>query len=477
MTPKVFDGFASAVADIPDGASIFISGFTEPGTPHNLIKALWEQGAKDLTIIANTANGSGQEALVNVARLIKDRRVRKVMLAFTAGTHPSRPNVLESLHESGEIEAEILAQGTLAERIRSASAGIPAFFTPAAVGTELAADREHRVFNGRTYLMEEALSADYAFIRAWKSDGFGNTRYRLAQRNFGPIMAMAARCTIIEAEEVVETGSLQADEVHTPGLFVHRVVPIRVGDILRVTRDASLPEGAYASAARRDEEKAAQKPRLPRELMAARIAAEFQPGWVANLGVGMPTMCSDFIPAGQDIVLHSENGVIGYGRLAGQGEEDPFAVNAGGQHVLLEPYASIVRHDESFAVVRQGMLDVAVLGAYEVGANGDLANWKTGGRKGGGIGGAMDIAACAQRVYVMMEHTTRSGSHRLLSRCTLPLTAPGCVKLIMTDLGLFEPAGDHFVLKEIAPDFTVEEVQAMTGAPVIAAPDLHEVAF
>jgi 3-oxoacid CoA-transferase len=477
MASKVFDSFAAAVADVPDEASILISGFTEPGTPHNLIRALWEQGAKDLTIIANTANGSGQEQLVNVARLVAERRVRKVILAFTAGTHPSRPNVLEMLHEAGEIEAEIVAQGTLAERMRAAGAGIPAFFTPAAIGTELAAGREQRVFNGRPYLMEEALSADYAFIRAWKCDGFGNTKYRLAQRNFGPLMAMAARHTIIEAEELAATGSIEADEVHTPGIFVERVVPIGANDILRVTRNASLPDGAYASASQRAEEHSGAKPRLPRELMAARIAAEFQPGWLANLGVGMPTLCSDFIPAGQNIVLHSENGVIGYGRLAGEGEEDPFAVNAGGQHVVLEPYASIVRHDDSFAVVRKGLLDVAVLGAYEVGANGDLANWKLAGRKGGGIGGAMDIAACAQRVFVMMEHTTRSGGGRLLVNCTLPITAPACVKLVMTDLGLFEPAGDHFVLHEIAPDWTIEEVQALTGAPVKAADGLREVAF
>ena len=143
MNSKVFDSFAGAVADIPDGASIFISGFTEPGTPHNLLRALWEQGAKDLTIIANTANGSGQEELVNVARLVAERRVRKVILAFTAGTHPSRPNVLESLHEAGEVEAEIVAQGTLAERMRAAGAGIPAFYTPAAVGTELAEARSN----------------------------------------------------------------------------------------------------------------------------------------------------------------------------------------------------------------------------------------------------------------------------------------------------------------------------------------------
>jgi 3-oxoacid CoA-transferase B subunit len=188
-------------------------------------------------------------------------------------------------------------------------------------------------------------------------------------------------------------------------------------------------------------------------------------------------MCSDYIPSGRDIILHAENGVIGYGRLANEEEASPYLVNAGGQHVVLEDYASIVHHSDSFAVVRSGMLDVAVLGAYEVGANGDLANWKTAGRKGGGIGGAMDIAACAQRVFVMMEHTLRDGTPRLLATCSLPITAPGCVKLVMTDLGLLEPAGDHFVLREVAPGYTLEEVASLTGAPVVAAPDLRETAL
>jgi len=206
--------------------------------------------------------------------------------------------------------------------------------------------------------------------------------------------------------------------------------------------------------------------------MAARIVAEFQDGWIVNLGVGMPTLCSDFVPADKFIVFHSENGVIGYGRNASVEEATPYVVNASVQPVLLQPFASIVHHADAFAIIRQGMLDVGVLGAYEVAANGDVANWKTAGRKGGGIGGAMDIAACAKRIFVMMEHTTRAGEPRLLSRCTLPLTAPGCVKLVMTDLGLFEPEGESFRLREIAPGFTPDEVQALTGAPVVIDPGL-----
>ncbi|HWC31291.1 MAG TPA: CoA-transferase [Dehalococcoidia bacterium] len=220
----------------------------------------------------------------------------------------------------------------------------------------------------------------------------------------------------------------------------------------------------------------AEQMRLSRDMMAARIAAEFQDGWIANLGVGMPTMCSDFLPAEKFIVLHSENGLIGYGRGATVEEAGPYVVNAGVAPVLLQDYAAILHHSDAFGVIRSGRLDVGVLGAYEVAANGDFANWKTAvGKNGGGIGGAMDIASCAQRIYIMMEHTTRDGSPRLLRECKLPVTARGVVKLVMTDLGLFEPTGDGFRVLEIAPGFTVADLQAVTDAPLTPADNLREV--
>lgn len=218
------------------------------------------------------------------------------------------------------------------------------------------------------------------------------------------------------------------------------------------------------------------KMRLTRDMMAARVTAEFQDGWIANLGVGMPTMCSDFLPADKFIVLHSENGLIGYGRAAPVEEAGPYVVNAGVLPVLLQDYAAILHHADAFGVIRGGHLDVGVLGAYEVAANGDFANWKTAvGKPGGGIGGAMDIAACAQRIFIMMEHTLRDGRPRLLKQCNLPITAPGVVKLVMTDLGLFEPTGDGFRILEIAPGFTVDEVAALTDAPLETSPNLREV--
>ncbi len=235
MESKVVASFAEAVAGVEDGASVLVAGFGEPGTPHNLIAALYEQGASELTIIANGAGAPRADGVITTGDLVEAKRVKRVILAFTASTHPSRQTPLERLHEAGEIEAEITPQGTLAERIRAGGAGIPAFFTPAGVGTEVAQGKERRQFGERTYLLEEAITADYALIRCWKADPFGNLVFRRSQRNFNPIMAMAADCTLVEAEEVVTAGALDPDLIHTPGVFVQRVVSIpAAGGRLRV---------------------------------------------------------------------------------------------------------------------------------------------------------------------------------------------------------------------------------------------------
>jgi 3-oxoacid CoA-transferase B subunit len=205
-----------------------------------------------------------------------------------------------------------------------------------------------------------------------------------------------------------------------------------------------------------------------RQQMADRIAHEFQDGWIVNLGVGMPTLCSNTDIGDRHIIYHSENGVIGYGPIAPAGEEDLNLVNAGGQNVTLNPGAAVVHHADSFAIIRGGRIDVTVLGAYEVAENGDFANWKLAGAKGGGIGGAMDLAACAKRVFVIMEHLTRDGRPRLVKRCALPVTAPGVVKLVATNYGLFEPAGEGFRLRELASGIGVEEARAATGTTLLA---------
>ncbi len=334
-----------------------------------------------------------------MGQMIQNGQVSKVVCAFTAPTRASQRLILSEYVAKGLIEAELVPQGTLAERMRAAGAGIPAFFTPAAVGTELAEGRETRVFNGREYLLEHALPLDYAMIRAYQADAAGNLRFRRSQRNFNPIMAMAARVTIVEVEEdILPIGAIDPDDVHTPGIFVHRIVKI-----------PPPPEGWWPQLPARTLIMSERAKGLSRQQMCDRLAMEFGDGWIVNLGIGIPTLCSNFDFGDKEIIFHSENGVIGYGPLAASGKEDMHLVNAGGQHVTLRPGAAIVHHADSFALIRSGRIDVTVLGAYEVAENGDFANWKMAGQQGGGIGGAMDLAACAKHVFVAMEHQTRNG--------------------------------------------------------------------
>ncbi len=219
------------------------------------------------------------------------------------------------------------------------------------------------------------------------------------------------------------------------------------------------------------------KPKLTRQAMCDRLAMEFQDGWIVNLGVGMPTLCSNYVDPTKSIINQSENGVIGYGPLAAEGEEDRHLVNAGGQHVTAQPGMGIVHHADSFTIIRGGMIDVTVMGAYEVAENGDFANWRIPTRKGGGIGGAMDLAACAKRVFIAMEHLTREGESKLLKKCTLPITAPGVVKMLVTDLGLFGITPEGFELLENAPGWSPEDIQEHTQARLNVSPELRGFRF
>jgi len=225
MKNKIYRSFDEAVADIPDGAVFMSPGFGGVGLPRNLLAALHRQGAKNLTGISN--NAGTIDAKVDIGTLIAAGQVKKMYCAFTAPPHPSQVTPFSRLYNDDKIDAELLPQGTLAERIRAAAAGIGAFYTPASVGTELAEGKEHREIHGRMYVLEYPLHADYAFIRAWKADTFGNLQFRLAQRNFNPIMAMAARITIVEVEnDIVAAGELDPDQIHVSGVYVDRLVRI-----------------------------------------------------------------------------------------------------------------------------------------------------------------------------------------------------------------------------------------------------------
>jgi 3-oxoacid CoA-transferase A subunit len=224
---KIYAGFREAVADIPDGTTVAFGGFGMPGTPFNLIKALAEAGPRELVLIANTTGGAYQPRMPDIALLAERGLVRKVICAFTAATRASDVLPFTRYYEAGSVEAELVPQGTLAERLRAAGAGIPAFYTPTGVGTELGVGRETRVFGGREYLLEHALPVDFAFVRARRADEAGNLRFHRSQRNFNPLMAMAARVTIAEVEEeILPAGGIDPDDVHTAGIFVHRLVRV-----------------------------------------------------------------------------------------------------------------------------------------------------------------------------------------------------------------------------------------------------------
>ena len=225
MKNKIFSNFDEAVADVPDGSTVMFPGFGGVGLPRNLIAALHRQGAKNLTGVSN--NAGALDDLVDVGTLVEAGQMSKMICAFTAATHPSRVTPFVRLYNNDEIEAELVPQGTLAERIRAAGAGIGGFYTPSSVGTELAEGKEHREINGRTYVLEHPLPADYAFIRAYRADTFGNLQFRLTQRNFNPIMAMAATITVVEVEnDIVEVGEIEPDHIHLPGIYVNRIVRI-----------------------------------------------------------------------------------------------------------------------------------------------------------------------------------------------------------------------------------------------------------
>jgi 3-oxoadipate CoA-transferase alpha subunit len=225
LDSKIFETMDQAVADVPDGATIMFPGFGRTGYPRNLIAALIRHGAKDLTGISNRPGNPG--AVMDVGHLIEAGRMKKMICAFTASPYPSRKSSLEIKEEAGEITSELVPQGTFVERIRAAGAGIGGFYTVTGVGTEIAEGKEHRSIDGRDHILEFPLPADYAFIRAYRADSTGNLQFRLTQRNFNPIMAMAARTTIVEVEqEIAEPGALDPDSVHTPGIVVDRIVQI-----------------------------------------------------------------------------------------------------------------------------------------------------------------------------------------------------------------------------------------------------------
>jgi 3-oxoacid CoA-transferase len=462
---KVVASAARAVADIPDGATILFGGFgVMQGWPNSLLLALRDHGARDLTVIFNTPGvGPLSPQILAEAGLI-----RKVIASFAA--YPSRTTPIEQLVRAGKIELELVPQGTLAERVRAAGAGIVAFYTPTGVGTLVAEGKERRTFAGREFILETALGADYAFVRAHRADRHGNLVYRRGARNLHPPFTTGARTTIAEVDEIVEPGWIDPECVVTPGIYVDRIVrtehPLDVETIRRLSREF----GRLMRVEPRPELGG-----LPPDLMARRAALLLHDGEYVNLGLGLPTLISSFVAEEREVILHSENGMLDFGPLVGEGDEDVDLYNASGQFVSLRPGAAFFDSVTAHAMARGGRITTVVLGAFQVSERGDLANWNVPATGKGGIGGAMDLASGGGRVVALTYHTTRALEPKLVRACTYPLTALGCVKEIVTDLGYVTVEADGFLLREIAPGVDVERVRQLTGAPLHVASDLREI--
>ena len=467
---KVFPSAAAAVADIPDGAVILMDGFGGiGGMSHYLMLALRDQGARELTVVGNTVGiarvstfgqppSPGLQA-IDHSILVERGQIKHAIASFPVSPSPSRPSAFEEAYRRGEVTLELAPQGTLAERLRAGGAGIPAFFTPTGAGTVVAEGKETRIIDGREYVMERAIRGNFGFIRAHKADTAGNLVYRGTSRNFNAAMATAAEITIAEVDEIVEAGTLDPDAVVTPGLYVDRIVQRPAGIF-------SIP--ARGGGVRVDKE------RLPRDVIAMRVAKELPANAVVNLGIGIPTLVSNYLEGEQSVSYHSESGVLNYGPLAEDYEKDYDLINAGGQFLSWVPGMSFFGSDEAFAMIRGGHVDVTVLGALQVSEAGDLANWMLPQRGVGNIGGAMDLAVGAKRVIVAMEHTDRRNRPKVVKECTFPLTGRGCVSLVVTDLAVIEVTPAGMVLREVAPDWTAAEVQALTEPTLKVAQDLKE---
>jgi 3-oxoacid CoA-transferase len=447
---KVFPSAAEAIADLPDGATVALGGFS---VGHRfalgLILALRDKGAKNLTLVCNSMGAPGE---LRGQILAENRQVKKLIAAFSV--RPGMPTATEEQIRSGEIEVELVPQGILVERCRAGGAGIPAFYTAAGADTDLAKGKESREFDGRRYVLETAIKVDYAFIRAHRADRSGNVQFRGGSQNLGPAFAKAAKCAIVEVDEIVEVGELPPEQVTLPGIFVSRVVKsTRPFDPKQVPQSKRRP----ADAARQYH----GKPALTRAGIARRAAALLREGSYVNLGTGIPTLISNYIE-GRDIVLHAENGVLGYGRMVSGDAVDPDYYNASGQYIELKPGASFFDSVTSFEMARGGRIDTVVLGAYEVDETGGVANWSTQNAQLGGIGGAMDLVSGGAELIIVMEHCDSKGRPKLKKQCRFPLTGRDCVNYVVTDLALLKREHGRFRLLEVAPGFTPQEVIALT---------------
>lgn len=468
---------ADAVRGIKPGSTVLSGGFGLGGVPQTIIDEIRNQPEiKNLTAVSNNAGVDGS----GLSTLLESGQIVKMISSYIGGN-----KFFESKYLNGEIDLELQPQGTIAERVRAGGAGVPAFYTPAGVNTWIeqgeipvryapgggevikkSQPRESRVFNGRKYILEEAIVGDAAIVKAYKADKLGNAWFRGSSNNFNSAMARAGKYTIVEAEHIVEPGEIVPEDVHLPAIYVDKVIQSTTPKNIEIYKFASSPEDADGKPRKESDVK--------RERIVKRAAKEFKNGDFVNLGIGIPTLIPNFLPQGVHVTLQSENGILGLGPYPQKGQEDPDHINAGKETVTFAPGASLFGSEESFGMIRAGKINVTVLGAMQVSQYGDLANWALP-TMVKGMGGAMDLVSnpANTKVVVVMEHTDKKGRAKILNECKFPLTGANCVSKIVTDLAVFDvDPKDGLTLIEVVEGTTPEELQKMTEAKFKVSPNL-----
>lgn len=431
-----------AAQKVKDGDILFAGGFGMTGNPVHLLHALAKTNKKNLTYIGNNLG----EQNLGGGRLLSNGQVKKMIGSFFT----SNPDAVRAA-QSGQVEYELLPQGTLAEAIRAGGAGIGGFYTPSGTGTTMAGNRETKIIGGQPYLFQEALHADIAFIRAWKADTAGNLRYRMTEQNFNKAMATAARLVIAEVEEIVPEGEIEPENIHTPCCYVDFLVQATLSvDFLGTS-------SSVANSPKKVDE--------ARMNIARRAYRELKKGDVVNLGIGIPTLVADLVKPVDEIIIHTENGMLGVGPSPGyDAGAMNYPVNAGKIPVTALKGSSYFDSADSFAMIRGGHIDIAIMGGLEVDEQANLANWAVPGKPLLGVGGAMDLANGAKKLIITMAHTNSDGTSKIVPSCTIPLTALNVVDLLITDLAVFDFRKGKLTLVELMPGATLEQVRANTTA-------------